>query len=220
MKTQKGISTFFALLVVGIVIIISFTVLFSYQYIWRSREEIIPFFKSETHEKEATKFYDCGIVPPLSLEDVYVSKIELPESLSCFGENLLNNCKNSKIIYRDEKGAITTVKISGRDNSDCKLRIENPDKDKMVDEKWKLLANTYCECPVSGLVNAIIDANYASAEQLEKEAAVSPGAYVYRLDFHMTLLCMTPEKARKYGCEGTFLDIWPEAQEQWLKDEL
>ncbi len=40
MKTQKGISTFFAILVVGIIAIMGFSILYSYQYIWTSEEEI------------------------------------------------------------------------------------------------------------------------------------------------------------------------------------
>ncbi len=38
MKSQKGISTFFAILTVGIVAIIGFTILYSYQNIWTSEE--------------------------------------------------------------------------------------------------------------------------------------------------------------------------------------
>jgi len=39
MKTQKGISTFFAILVVGIIAIMGFAVFYSYQYIWVPEEE-------------------------------------------------------------------------------------------------------------------------------------------------------------------------------------
>lgn len=41
MKKQKGISTSFAILVVGIIAIIGFSVFYSYQYIWTSEEETI-----------------------------------------------------------------------------------------------------------------------------------------------------------------------------------
>ena len=40
MKTQKGISTPFAILVIGIVVIIGFAIFYSYQYIWVPEEEI------------------------------------------------------------------------------------------------------------------------------------------------------------------------------------
>ncbi len=39
MKIQKGISTFFAILVVGLVALIGFVVFYSYQYIWVQEEE-------------------------------------------------------------------------------------------------------------------------------------------------------------------------------------
>ncbi len=51
MKTQKGISTFFAILVVGIIAVIGFTILYSYQYIW-TEEEVVP--KTEIPEKETS----------------------------------------------------------------------------------------------------------------------------------------------------------------------
>ncbi len=40
MKTQKGISTSFAILTVGIIAIIGFAIFYSYQYIWVPEEEV------------------------------------------------------------------------------------------------------------------------------------------------------------------------------------
>ncbi len=52
MKTQKGISTFFAILTVGIIAIIGFTILYSYQYIWTTEEGItVPRIKMSEEEK-------------------------------------------------------------------------------------------------------------------------------------------------------------------------
>ncbi len=80
---QKGISTFFAILVVGIIAIIGFTILYSYQYIWAPEEKLIS-------QKEAS---EEGIFIPDDWEtyrnEEFGYSISYPEKK--FTLNIVNN---------------------------------------------------------------------------------------------------------------------------------
>ncbi len=58
----KGISTFFAILVVGIIAVIGFTILYSYQYIWYPEEVTTTNqFKVKSPQQTVLDFYKCYI---------------------------------------------------------------------------------------------------------------------------------------------------------------
>jgi len=65
MNKQKGISTFFAILTVGIIAIIGFAIFYSYQYIWAPEEETtIP--QTETPEGVKTPKTETPYIEVLS----------------------------------------------------------------------------------------------------------------------------------------------------------
>ncbi|GAI95574.1 unnamed protein product, partial [marine sediment metagenome] len=73
---------------------------------------------------------------------------ESDASLTCIGENLIQNCTPSKAIIKSETNEEITYSVLGNIENKCFVRIEFPSEDKLPSES-KEYAEKYVKCPIS-----------------------------------------------------------------------
>ncbi len=139
MKTEhykKAISVLILVVIIVSVLSVVGVVIWKHQ---RFPERVTELKMKEGKAEE--QYEDCGTFDtenfffPTNVKSIKVENIEDYEedkALVCWGKNILNGCKNSKIIV----DKIYTFKIEGADDGCCKVKIEIP-------------TGGFLECPIS-----------------------------------------------------------------------
>ena len=208
---SKGISTLIVINIIVLVVIIAGAGILAYRYLQAPKEEskkqtpsqqISPTLPTSTPSLTNRKdIIDCGIIEVTGyVFPNYKEAFESDSALVCLGNNIINNCKNSKA--KEEKSLIYSIKGNG--NSGCKIRVELPDAAQILEEDLKKFANKYVECPLSGVISFIGEG------ELPSDPSSYPGTYAHTLFFQMAVLVTLgfEEAEDKYGCEGELINVW------------
>jgi len=184
-----------------IIIIIVAIIIVAGVFYWINRpESISEGTKSEETTQQTGGVQDCGVVGVNNLMGATTEELEGDSALVCLGNNIINDCKESKVKMTEDN---LVYSISDTNTSDCKIKVEYPSVDEIFTEEQKQYANTYIECPLSGIVSVLNESNFSS------EPFEFPGGYAFALFFQMGFMTLDPQQAREeYGCEGTSLDVW------------
>jgi hypothetical protein len=85
------------------------------------------------------------------LSNKTISQINFEEdtAMVCMGNNLLNNCRQSKSVLETRNIGQVKFEINGLSGTDCIIRVEYGHGEQIQDSVIKKFANKYIECPVS-----------------------------------------------------------------------
>ncbi|MEA3344105.1 MAG: hypothetical protein U9Q16_00245 [Patescibacteria group bacterium] len=162
-QTPKPKSFWKYISILGIVVVLGAVSSFGYYYFYvdsdRNNDE-------ETNENNGTDvpvsktpgdgIENCGITEFLAerKDDLLTGSDELAkeankdETLTCLGNNILDNCKKSEAIFRTTDMGDIKFTIEGGENNICNIKREYGEREQIQIDDQKRYANTYISCPI------------------------------------------------------------------------